>query len=53
MEIKEKASDKVFKYIESKIIQGIWKQGDRIDSENQLAEELKVSRVSVREAIGK
>lgn len=53
MEIKEKASDKVFKYIESKIIQGVWKQGDRIESENQLAEELKVSRVSVREAIGR
>lgn len=51
--LKEKASDKVFKYIEEKIIKGIWKEGDKITSENQLAEELSVSRVSVREAIGK
>lgn len=51
--IKEKASDKVFKYIEEKIVLGVWKEGDKIDSENQLAEELMVSRVSVREAIGK
>lgn len=51
--IKEKASDKVFKYIEEKIVLGIWKEGNKIDSENQLAEELMVSRVSVREAIGK
>lgn len=51
--LKEKASDKVFKYIEEKIVKGFWGEGDRIDSENQLAEELDVSRVSVREAIGR
>lgn len=51
--LKEKASDKVFKYIEEKIIKGVWKEGDKIESENQLAEGLDVSRVSVREAIGK
>ncbi|MGL5544719.1 FadR/GntR family transcriptional regulator [Cetobacterium sp.] len=50
---KEKASDKVFKYIEEKIVKGIWKEGDKIESENQLAIELNVSRVSVREAISK
>lgn len=52
-EIKEKTSDKVYRYIEEKIIRGEWKRGDRIDSENFLAEALGVSRVSVREAIGK
>ncbi|MGL5057854.1 MAG: FadR/GntR family transcriptional regulator [Fusobacteriaceae bacterium] len=50
---KEKASDKVFEYIEEKIVKGIWKEGDKIESENQLAKELNVSRVSVREAISK
>lgn len=53
MEKQEKAGDRVFKFIEEKIVKGIWKAGDKIDSENQLAEELGVSRVSVREAIGR
>ncbi|MGL6121143.1 MAG: FadR/GntR family transcriptional regulator [Fusobacteriaceae bacterium] len=53
MEIELKTSDKVYKHIEDKIIRGIWTTGEKIDSENFLAEQLKVSRVSVRDAIGK
>lgn len=51
--MKEKPGDKVLKYLEEKIFQGFWKPGDKIDSENYLAELLGVSRVSVREAISK
>jgi DNA-binding FadR family transcriptional regulator len=50
---KEKASDRVFKYIEERIANGIWKPGDKITPELQLVEELGVSRISVREAIQK
>jgi len=46
-------SDKVFKYIKDKIVNKTWVVGDKISSEMQLAEELEVSRMSVREAIGK
>ena len=46
-------SNKVFQYIKEKIIDKTWKPGDKITSEIQLAEELEVSRISVREAISK
>jgi len=46
-------SDKVFNVIQEKIISGEWKPGMKIMSELKLAEELQVSRVSVREAIEK
>ena len=46
-------SDKVFNKIQEKIISGEWKPGMKIMSELKLAEELHVSRVSVREAIEK
>lgn len=49
----EKPGDKVLNYLEEKLFQGLWKPGDKIDSENYLAELLGVSRVSVREAISK
>lgn len=46
-------SDEVFNHIKSKIISGEWKPGDKITSETQLAINLGVSRLSVREAIGR
>ena len=49
----ENNSEKVFKYIQDKIINKEWAVGDKITSEIQLAEELQVSRISVREAISK
>jgi GntR family transcriptional regulator, transcriptional repressor for pyruvate dehydrogenase complex len=49
----QKISDIVFNMIEEKILSGEWKPGTKIMSEPQLAKELNVSRVSVREAIEK
>lgn len=46
-------SDQVFQQLKEKIIQGDWKTGTRIPSENQLGEILGVSRVSIREALHK
>lgn len=48
-----RASDKVFEYIEERIVNGTWKPGDQITPELQLVEKLGVSRISVREAIQK
>jgi DNA-binding FadR family transcriptional regulator len=50
---KSNVSDKVYRMIKEKIINGEWKPGMKIASENQLAEELGVSRMSVREAMEK
>ena len=43
--------DKVFKYIQEKIINKEWAVGDKITSEVPLSKELGVSRSVVREAI--
>ncbi|MFL0252577.1 FadR/GntR family transcriptional regulator [Clostridium neuense] len=48
-----RTSDKVLNKIQEKILNGEWKSGEKIMSETKLAEELNVSRVSVREAIEK
>lgn len=53
MEIKLNASEKVYKIIEGKILNKEWTPGMKIDSENKLAKELEVSRMSVREAMEK
>lgn len=47
------ASEKVYKIIESKILNKEWTPGMKIDSENKLSKELGVSRMSVREAMEK
>lgn len=47
------ASDIVYKTIEEKILNQEWTPGMKIASENQLAQDLGVSRMSVREAIEK
>lgn len=48
---KSKASDIVFEEILQTISKGIWKPGDKIPSENKLAQQYGVSRVTVRAAI--
>ncbi|MBU3101054.1 MULTISPECIES: FadR/GntR family transcriptional regulator [Clostridium] len=48
-----RTSDRVFNVIQEKIISGEYKPGMKIMSELKLAQELQVSRVSVREAIEK
>ncbi|EOD00971.1 FadR/GntR family transcriptional regulator [Caldisalinibacter kiritimatiensis] len=50
---KVSVSDMVFKKIEERIINGDWPPGTKIMSEPQLAKQLNVSRMSVREAIEK
>lgn len=49
----EKNSEKVFVYLKDKIMEGYWKEGERITPEISLATELQISRNSVREAIEK
>ena len=49
----KRTSDIVFEKIEEKILSGEWNPGSKIMSEPQLAKELGVSRMSVREAIEK
>ncbi|MCM0649572.1 FadR family transcriptional regulator [Clostridium swellfunianum] len=49
----KKISDIVFNKIEKRILSGEWNSGSKIMSEPQLAKELGVSRMSVREAIEK
>lgn len=46
-------SENVFIYLKENIMKGIWKSGERITPEIQLADKLGVSRNSVREAIEK
>ncbi|MGN0643977.1 FadR/GntR family transcriptional regulator [Gemmiger sp.] len=48
---KGKVKSGIVKYLCKNIQEGTWKVGDRIPSENQLCQELGVSRVSVRSAL--
>ncbi|MDO5111591.1 MAG: FadR/GntR family transcriptional regulator [Clostridia bacterium] len=50
---KQKVSDRVFAYLRDSIQDGKWKPGDMIPSENLLAAELGISRISVRAAISR
>jgi GntR family transcriptional repressor for pyruvate dehydrogenase complex len=48
-----KLSDSVAHRIETLIVEGVWKTGDRLPSERELAQQLEVSRPSLREALHK
>lgn len=50
---KNNISDQVYEQLKAKLIEGEWKQGDKIPSENELAVLFGVSRVTVRHAISK
>lgn len=41
----------VFEQMKRQILQGVWRPGDKIPSENELAKQMGVSRISVREAL--
>jgi len=49
----ERVSDKIANQLKKAIVEGVFKVGDRLPSERELAEQMGVSRPSVREAIQK
>jgi GntR family transcriptional regulator, transcriptional repressor for pyruvate dehydrogenase complex len=53
MKVEMSPSEKVYEYIMEKIVSKEWPPRTKIMSENQLATELNVSRISVREALEK
>ena len=44
-------AEKVFEQLRDQILQGTWKEGEKLPSEQELTETLGVSRSSVRQAI--
>lgn len=50
---RESVSDQIFEQIKEQIVQGKWKPGMKIPSENKLTKMLGVSRISLREALQK
>lgn len=46
-------SDQVFKQLKNQLINGNWKPGDKLPSENELSEKFNVSRVTIRQALQK
>ena len=46
-------SDQVYDQLKEQLINGVWKQGDKIPSENELVALFNVSRVTVRHALSK
>lgn len=48
---KSKLVDNVIEQMQGMIQRGVWKEGDKIASENQLAKDFNVSRVVIREAL--
>jgi len=50
---KESISEQVYKQLRDNLIDGTWKAGDKIPSENELANAFGISRVSVRQALSK
>ena len=45
------ASEQIFDILKKEIATGVWKPGDRIPSENELAEQFHVSRMTARNAL--
>lgn len=46
-------SELVYEQLQDNLIKGVWKAGEKIPSENELAAQFEVSRVSVRQALSK
>ncbi len=46
-------SDQVYEQLKEQLINGVWKPGDKIPSENELVALFNVSRVTVRQALSK
>lgn len=48
---RQNVSDIVYQQLEACILEGTWKPGEKIPSENKLAEQMGVSRVTIRNAL--
>ena len=46
-------SDQVYEHLREQLISGVWKQGEKIPSENELAALFGVSRVTIRQALSR
>lgn len=51
--IRQTISDQVFIQLKQQILQGSWKPGQKLPSENELSVDFKVSRITVRQALQK
>ncbi len=50
---KTSISEQVFEQLKDNLIKGEWKSGDKLPSENELAQAFNVSRVTIRQALSK
>ena len=50
---KSSASDQVFEQLKDNLIQGTWKPGEKLASENELASLFGVSRITIRQALSR
>jgi GntR family transcriptional repressor for pyruvate dehydrogenase complex len=50
---RNRVRDQVFGQFQEQVIKGVWKPGEKLPSENELASSLGVSRVSIREGLQK
>lgn len=50
---KSSISDQVYDQLKKHIIEGIWAQGEKLPSENDLAKSFGVSRITIRQALSK
>ena len=50
---KVNVAEQVFEQLKDMLVKGVWKQGEKIPSENELAENFCVSRITVRQALQK
>lgn len=51
--VKNSVSQQVFDQLRQQILSGVWKPGDKLPSENELAAQFGVSRVTIRNALQK
>ena len=51
--MRENISDQVFSRLKQQLLEGAWKAGEKIPSENELADRFGVSRVTIRHALQK